>query len=43
MPCLIVMKYQHAGRHGELHLWLFPNADRSRTGFALLYQETPLR
>jgi hypothetical protein len=42
-PCHVVMKYTHDARHGELHLWLFPVADYSRTGFALHYREEPLR
>ncbi len=40
-PCHIVMKYTHQGRHGELNLWLFPEEDHLRTGFALYYQEKP--
>ncbi len=42
-PVHIAMRYNQNGRHGELHLWLFPSENETKIGFALYLLEEPLR
>jgi hypothetical protein len=42
-PVRICTFYNQGKRHGEFHLWLFPNHDESRVGYALYLEEVPLR
>ena len=42
-PVRITTFYNQGRRHGEMHLWLFPNADESQIHYALHLVEEPLR
>ena len=42
-PVHIAMRYNQSGRHGELHLWLFPSEDETKVAFSLHLLEEPLR
>ncbi len=41
-PVHIAMLYNQNGRHGDLHLWLYPSEDETKIGFALHLMEQPL-